>query len=109
MSEKSRIVNRKYDKTSHGALKRRDYQLFLRGSSLDLYNNLFVDQNGCCAICGIHQSKIKGRNRALDQDHDHLTKKARGLLCERHNRAIGMFGDSIELLRKAADYLEKYK
>lgn len=39
-------------------------------------------------------------------DHDHKTGKIRGVLCKKHNLALGLFNDSPTLLRRAADYLE---
>jgi hypothetical protein len=39
---------------------------------------LFIKQNGCCAICGKHQSEFKHR---LNLDHNHKTLQIRGLLC----------------------------
>lgn len=53
----------------------------------------------CCEICG--------RQRALEVDHDHDTGAVRGLLCGRCNKAIGMFKDSEELMRKAIEYLQR--
>lgn len=42
------------------------------GLSVEVYNKKFNNQQGCCAICGIHQSELK---RALDVDHNHNTEK----------------------------------
>jgi hypothetical protein len=39
-------------------------------------------------------------------DHNHSSGKVRGLLCNRCNRAIGMFEDSPELLLSAISYLQ---
>lgn len=54
--------------------------------ALDLTYEQYVDLNGGdqCAICGRGRSK----NRKLDRDHDHHTRKPRGLLCSRCNRAL---------------------
>lgn len=42
-------------------------------------------------------------------DHDHETGVIREGLCHGHNTALGKFGDDPDLLRWAADYIEKYK
>ena len=41
-------------------------------------------------------------------DHDPKTGKVRGVLCSSHNQGLGRFQDSPELLRAAADYLERF-
>lgn len=74
------------------------------GITQDEYNKLFEEQNGCCAICGKHQSEFK---KALHIDHNHKTGKVRGLLCFNCNMGIGRLQDSKELLLKAVDYLER--
>ena len=71
------------------------------------YNNLFNLQNGCCAICGT--DKPTGKGNFLAVDHDHKTRKIRGLLCNECNRGIGYLKDNYELVQKAADYLLKTK
>ena len=53
-----------------------------------------------CGICGTEPKR-------LCLDHDHKTGKVRGRLCDRCNRAIGMFQDVPELLDSAAAYLRK--
>lgn len=51
-----------------------------------------------CAICG-------KENEWLVVDHSHITGKVRGPLCRACNVGLGMFGDNIELMKKAIDYL----
>lgn len=74
------------------------------GITEDQYQQILQLQGGVCAICGNHQ-----RKQRLSIDHCHLTKKVRGLLCTRCNRALGKFYDSAVRLRRAADYLENHE
>ena len=66
------------------------------------YNKMFTEQNGCCAICGIHQSKLKKR---LFVDHNHSTGKIRKLLCHHCNAMLGMAKENTTTLLNAIDYL----
>lgn len=73
------------------------------GISLADYEQMLVEQDGRCAICG-----QPPKDRRLAVDHDHETGRVRGLLCYGHcNRAIGLLRDNPELLRRAAEYLER--
>lgn len=75
--------------------------------SSEEYVYLLSSQNGLCAICNQPElSIIRGKLVSLAVDHCHTTGKIRGLLCTKCNRALGLFGDSIELLKKAIAYLE---
>jgi hypothetical protein len=85
----------------------KEYSRFYRmirefGISLDVYNEFFNKQQGCCAICGIHQIQI---NKSLCVDHCHNSGKVRGLLCMKCNTGIGNANDSIEILQKFITYL----
>jgi hypothetical protein len=73
------------------------------------YEQLCASQGGRCAIC---RTDKPGGTQAADRmvwsiDHDHDTGKVRGLLCSACNRGLGLFGDSAEACRRAADYLER--
>jgi len=48
-----------------------------------------------------------GKLLRMAVDHDHITGEVRGLLCKRCNRALGILEDSIELLQRAIQYLQK--
>ena len=74
----------------------------LYGITVEDYHQLFEAQGGVCAIC----HKPPG-SRRLNLDHDHKTKKVRGLLCFMCNRGLGRFRDDPKLFRSAADYLER--
>jgi hypothetical protein len=66
------------------------------------YHALLISQVARCAICG---GKPKGAKRVLCVDHNHVTGKVRGLLCDTCNQALGLFHDSPVLLASAIDYL----
>jgi len=61
------------------------------------------DSNQVCQKCG---SEFKSANdKHLDHDHD--TRKPRGILCMDCNTGIGKLGDNIEGLLEALCYLIK--
>lgn len=68
-------------------------------------------QGGVCGICQRGQRAVNGSTGKLfdmNVDHCHTTGKVRGLLCHNCNRALGMFDDSPDILRRALAYLEKH-
>lgn len=74
------------------------------------YEKMLSDQDNRCAICGEHETELikKYKNfKPLSVDHDHLTKKVRGLLCNRCNIGLGNFKDDITLMARAIKYLRK--
>lgn len=76
------------------------------------YDAMFAAQNGLCAICKCLETAMANRNgkvRELAEDHDHNTGEVRGLLCSKHNIGLGLFGDDIELLEAAIEYLKRSK
>jgi hypothetical protein len=56
-----------------------------------------------CAICG-----AKAKRRAMNIDHDHITGKVRGLLCDSCNMSLGHI-EKKDFLEKALKYLTQYK
>jgi hypothetical protein len=76
--------------------------------SLEEIIDLLKSQNNLCKICKniVLYIKEKG-NRWAVVDHDHLTGKIRGIICNKCNSALGFFEDKIENLKSAIQYLEK--
>lgn len=73
------------------------------GITIGDFQMMLVIQLGVCAIC----QKPERLGRSLSVDHNHDTGKVRGLLCDACNTALGKFGDSSAILRRAVAYLEK--
>ncbi len=71
------------------------------------YESLLESQDGRCAICG--RTEADSRGHRLHVDHCHATGRVRGLLCGDCNLGLGKFGDSPDLLAKAAVYLRPRK
>jgi hypothetical protein len=77
------------------------------GITLEDYNVLFIEQQGCCAVCGRHQSEFQ---KSLCVDHNHGTGDIRGLLCVTCNFAIGSLQvdtEGIKYLQNAIQYIEE--
>lgn len=70
------------------------------------YDAILAAQGGCCGICG---KLPKEHRRVLSVDHDHLTGKVRGILCDNCNRCLGLLKDDVNVVEKAASYLKKHK
>ena len=70
------------------------------GLTEDELDALMDRAEGCCEIC-LQEAE-------LHVDHDHATGAVRGLLCTNCNNGLGRFRDKPDLLRSAADYLERY-
>lgn len=65
------------------------------------YEAILAAQGGGCAICGTPPGK-----RRHPIDHDHQEGSIRGVLCRGCNTGIGLFGEDIALMERAAAYLE---
>lgn len=88
--------------------QRRYNRLKFFGLTQEAFEELMRSQGGLCAICGRDEEATHPRTGSkfyLAVDHCHQTGLVRGLLCQRCNRAMGMFGDDPQVMQKAIDYL----
>jgi len=68
------------------------------GITMEQVENLRDQQGGLCAICKLEP--------ASHIDHDHVTDRVRGLLCNNCNTGLGMFQDNASLMAAGIKYLE---
>lgn len=66
------------------------------------FDALSAIQGNVCAICGGTDKK-----KRLAIDHDHSSGQIRGLLCGKCNASLGLFRDSVDILRSAIKYLKE--
>jgi len=92
-----RIRNLELAKAKEHEVKLRKY-----GINTKQFELLFLMQKGVCAICGRPPKKYR-----LNVDHDHKSGRVRGLLCWRCNKFLVPQQHTSDILRKAADYLDK--
>ena len=114
--EKVNLKNRKYYHTNDAfrekiQAKMRAYKRNWRlekeyGLTEEQYLDILRRQDGRCAIC---KTEEWGGHRNMPHiDHDHLTGKVRGILCGSCNRALGMFKESLDIIKSAHAYLQKH-
>lgn len=75
------------------------------GLTVEQVEEMAKAQDGRCAIC---PAVLGDGGAKVCVDHDHLTRKVRGLLCDPCNKALGAFNDSVSSIRAAIAYLEKH-
>lgn len=81
---------------------KRDY-----GITTEQYWKMFENQKGFCAICGQpERAMLNNRIKKLAIDHNHVTKKVRGLLCQRCNVKLSHIED-LDFVIKAKIYLKE--
>jgi len=96
--------NKKYWTRSEYKQKYRKYRLRRDyGLTEEDYNLIAEQQGNVCAIC-----KQLDPHTKLVVDHDHKTGEVRGLLCNKCNRALGVFNDDLSVLRLCFAYLTKF-
>lgn len=104
---KVRIARRHAAYVAANPAKIKHHNLRRIGWTLPLYAAALAAQDTRCAICAGDLLTIP--SKAIHADHDHVTKKPRGVLCGKCNVGIAMFLDDPERMRSAADYIEHHK
>ena len=112
LKNREKILERgrkRYAKIPKEERKRRNRKENLKRLGLDEESlaQIFIKQNGVCAICA---EQISLRNdRFTHLDHCHKSKKFRGILCTKCNTGLGKFNENVAVLQNAILYLEKNK
>lgn len=76
------------------------------GITLENYNKMLQEQDGCCKICSTTEPGGKG---VFHVDHCHNSLAVRGLLCVNCNMMLGLVYDKPDVLLNAIKYLEEHK
>ena len=71
------------------------------------YQEKLVEQDYKCPICNKKHDVVATKG-ILVVDHNHATGKVRDLLCHSCNMGLGKFKDDPELLKLAAEYIERH-
>ncbi len=85
-------------------IKNLNSRLNKRKITLKEFDTMKEKCNNKCEIC-----KIDFNENNLFIDHDHITGKVRGLLCNKCNTGLGQFDDNDNLVEIALKYLRQYK
>ena len=74
------------------------------GISIEKYEQMLINQNYRCKICGSTDPGHKKKHFSVD--HCHKTGKVRGLLCTSCNLALGYLKDDVIILKSCIDYFQ---
>lgn len=104
--EQRRLSKLKYQRRPDVKLKRKArYIESAHGLLPGQFDDLLTNQQSKCGICGTEISNEP--NHKTHIDHDHVSGRIRGLLCDYCNHGLGNFKDDMGLLQKAIEYLQK--
>lgn len=92
-----------HPEVAHPAPSRADRLKIYYGLTLERFDEMVVEQDGACAICGEVPEYV------LNVDHDHSTGAVRGLLCRPCNLGIGHLREDPRILRSSLAYLRKHR
>ena len=96
-------VSKNRDAESKAARQRVRWRRYRYGPHVP---SLLDAQQNLCAICETDFSTLPQKHRHVD--HCHKTGLVRGWLCHGCNLGIGNLKDDPKLLRKAAEYLQRF-
>jgi hypothetical protein len=101
-----KICNKdRWKKYIKSPIKLKTYKLkYFFNLSYSDWEFLKLKQSNSCAICKTPENNL---DRSLAVDHNHLTGKVRGLLCNSCNLGLGKFKDNIEILENALKYMKE--
>jgi hypothetical protein len=106
-NRKAALFHRRHKGNEEYKKQRKNRALKTRiGITIDEFEAKLKSQNNSCAICFVF---LPPEGHKTHTDHCHTTGKIRDLLCTNCNRGLGHFQDSIEILTKAVQYLEKHR
>lgn len=114
---KKRKIDRQLNPNKYKNINKRNYdpskrkeQSWKKAGILDMtiekYNEILESQNHKCAVCNKPSSFFK---KALGVDHNHITGKYRGILCDNCNRALGYLKESEEIIINLLNYVKWHK
>lgn len=81
------------------------------GLTMDDYELMLKRQAYRCAVCRRPETKLRknGEPYRLAVDHDHVTKKARGLVCHKCNMIVWALEENHTLIPAIFAYVEKFR
>jgi len=95
------------DPISEKKLRRKWFIKMKFGLTPEEREQMIIAQNYKCEICSREILNIDSPIWSIDHCHD--GNYLRSMLCKPCNSALGLFKDNPEILRKAADYIEKWR
>lgn len=104
-AKKHPVLQRQRELRKQNSERYRGYDLKKHyGITTSEWKDLFKKQKHRCAICGCKKPNTKN---LWFTDHNHQTKKIRGILCGKCNSVLGYGQDSIRILKAAIQYLRR--
>jgi hypothetical protein len=74
--------------------------------SFEEKRRMLESQGNKCRVC---KNPLQAEDKTAHVDHCHTSNVVRGILCRSCNLAIGLFYDSSDNMRRAADYIDEAK